>query len=115
MGDESDALSDWGSDLEGAGEVLESQEMVTNYVLGPIKHNTENINQMKKTYEEAKRGVVGSTITCPSCNGKHIKTTYHKVFCCIRCKDFYWNFTDEKRRYRLHLWKVEIVRRNINR
>lgn len=42
-------------------------------------------------YEENKAAKVGSTITCPTCGKEFVKKQYSQAFCCLQCKDKYWN------------------------
>jgi hypothetical protein len=65
------------------------------------------INTMGVRYNEAKKAKVGDEITCPTCGKKHIKTTYHKIFCSNykargrhNCKDNFWNRVDPEKRCR---------------
>jgi hypothetical protein len=81
MGDEAEALSDWGSDAE-VNDLMREDEL--DATLG--------------YYEAAKAAKVGSLIVCPTCQIRHTKTTYHKIFCSNakthgrkNCKDIYWN------------------------
>ena len=59
------------------------------------------IVKMKTIYDASKRAKTGGTIQCPYCGNKHMKTTYHKVFCSNaktkgrnNCKDNFWNKVD---------------------
>ena len=65
------------------------------------------INAMKIKYDAAKKAKTGDTIICPCCGNRHIKTTYHKVFCSNaktkgrnNCKDNFWNKVDPEKRCR---------------
>lgn len=51
-------------------------------------------------YDNAVLAKIGSTIHCPSCGKKIVKTTYHKKFCSTGCKDRFWNRFDSRRRAR---------------
>ena len=42
-------------------------------------------------YEENKAAKVGSTIICPTCGKEFVKKQYSQAFCCLQCKDKYWN------------------------
>jgi len=59
-----------------------------------------DIEEMCRLYKAAREAKTGSTVLCPTCKKAHRKTTYHKVFDSTRCKDRYWNLTDEGRRER---------------
>ena len=50
-----------------------------------------SIKVLKKYYNLAKGAKTKTTIICPSCGCEIIKTTYHKTFCSLVCKDYYWN------------------------
>ena len=73
----------------------------TNNIEASIKHA-----QMQ--YQSNKDALVGSTIVCPSCGKRFIKSQYNKLFCSNQtsssqsnnCKDLYWNSTEPKRRQR---------------
>jgi hypothetical protein len=67
----------------------------------------KNLTSLKQLYNNAKKAKVGDTIKCPACLKKHVKTTYHKIFCCNyktvgpnNCKDNFWNFVDPEKRCR---------------
>ena len=55
-------------------------------------------------YDNASLAKVGSVIRCPVCGKKITKTTYHKKFCCMKCKDKFWNSFDPQRRERALEW-----------
>jgi hypothetical protein len=68
--------------------------------------STEKIDLFKMRYDKAKASPVKTSINCPTCNKRHLKTTYHKVFCGRkRCKDEYWNTVDDVRRSRAKEYK----------
>lgn len=62
-------------------------------------HAEEVAQEMFSAYHAAKKAKRGSTIRCPNCSKKIVKTTYNKVFCSngrtvkgrSSCKDVYWN------------------------
>ena len=69
--------------------------------------SNKRISIMKYHYNKAKDAKVGDNIVCPGCNGRHIKTTYQKVFCSNiktkptgNCKDKFWNIVDPEKRCR---------------
>ena len=53
-------------------------------------------------YDKAKKAKVGETIICPSCKTEFKKTHWQQKFCKTKaktkCKDYYWNNVDEKKR-----------------
>lgn len=82
-----------------------------------IKHanNLPNeIRRMRTVYQHNKQAKVGATITCPVCNKQFQKKSYQQAFCSNgnkqknnthlgvkNCKDKYWNFVDDNRRFRM--------------
>ena len=42
-------------------------------------------------YEENKAAKVGTEIICPTCGKPFAKKQYSQAFCCLQCKDKYWN------------------------
>lgn len=69
---------------------------------------SERLEEMKRLYDVAKAAKVGTEVVCPVCKTKHIKTTYHKVFCSNGrktskdCKSKYWNTIHPERLDRLY-------------
>lgn len=69
---------------------------------------SERQEEMKRLYEAGKAAKVGTEIVCPVCREKHIKTTYHKVFCSNGrktrkdCKSKYWNMIHPERLDRIY-------------
>lgn len=69
---------------------------------------SERQDEMKRLYDAAKAAKVGTEVICPVCKTKHIKTTYHKVFCSNGrktskdCKSKYWNTIHPERLDRLY-------------
>jgi len=60
----------------------------------------DEVEAMKKRYQDCKRAETGATIICPTCKKRIIKRTYNKIFCKNDCKDKFWNNTSDKRRER---------------
>ncbi len=76
----------------------------------------EKYSQMKLLYNQAKKAKVGDNIRCPHCNKKHVKTTYHKVFCSNyktkstnNCKDNFWNKVDPEKRCRKTDYYFDVI------
>jgi hypothetical protein len=66
--------------------------------------NSDSIASMKETYEINKRKKVGDKMNCAVCKKEVVKKSYQAKFCCIKCKDQYWNTVDETRRERAKLF-----------
>lgn len=97
MSDESFALYEWSDDLEDFDEDEDFE---------PIIRSTTKIELFLARYNAAKAAKVKEVIHCPTCNKRHLKTTYHKVFCKDRKrKDTYWNTVDDSRRERAKAYK----------
>lgn len=69
--------------------------------------------QMKARYKQNKEAEVGATIQCACCNKSIVKKQYAQCFCSpkkkngkkvSKCKDRYWNYTDDKRNERAQRW-----------
>ena len=63
-----------------------------------------SIDSMKETYEINKRKKVGDKMDCANCNKSVVKKAYQAKFCCVKCKDQYWNTVDDTRRERAKLF-----------
>jgi hypothetical protein len=88
MSDEAFALYEWSDDMEDGDEE-------------DIPLSTAKIELFLHRYAIAKAAKVKTIVHCPTCNKKHVKSTYHNIFCKNRkCKDTYWNTVDDARRDR---------------
>ena len=62
----------------------------------------KNKKQLISARQKCVDAKVGDEIVCPSCNSKHIKSSYQTVFCKTKggtvCKDNFWNNVDPKKR-----------------
>lgn len=74
----------------------------------------DKIRRMRTVYLASKQAKVGTTITCPVCGKRFVKKSYQQAFCSNgnkqknnthlgvkNCKDKYWNFVDDSRRFRM--------------
>lgn len=52
---------------------------------------------LKARYLANKEAKVNTYVKCPICGTTFYKRTYHKTFCCTKCKDKYWNYVDDTR------------------
>lgn len=94
MSDESFSLYEWSDNMEDGDD-----EEVT-----PL--STAKIDLFLSRYAVAKAAKVKTVINCPTCNKRHLKTTYHNIFCKNRkCKDTYWNTVEDTRRERAKTYK----------
>lgn len=71
-------------------------------------------DMMRSRYRANKKAEVGATINCAYCNRIIIKKQYSQCFCSpvkkngrktSKCKDGYWNYTDDKRNERTQRFK----------
>ena len=53
---------------------------------------------MLKSYKRNKDEPVGAEIECPVCKTNFIKKKDSHAFCCIPCKDDFWNKVDPRKR-----------------
>ena len=91
MSEEAFTLYEWSDDMED----YEDEDEDTS----PL--STEKIELFLSRYAVAKAAKVKEVVCCPTCNKRHLKTTYHNIFCKNKkCKDTYWNTVDDKRRDR---------------
>lgn len=44
-----------------------------------------------KRYDINKSAKVGEELVCPVCGGRFVKKSWQQAFCCVSCKDRYWN------------------------
>ena len=94
MSDESFCLYEWSDDMED-GDDEESTPL-----------STAKIDLFLSRYAVAKAAKVKEVINCPTCNKRHLKTTYYNIFCKNRkCKDTYWNTVEDTRRERAKTYK----------
>lgn len=47
-------------------------------------------------YAQSKKAKTGEKIVCPSCEKTLVKRSYQQAFCCLKCKDRYWNSTPDR-------------------
>ena len=105
MSDETDALSDMGSDQE-ADYYLSLNDDLYNYDKIANIYKTSRAKRMKEQskrenrYNAAKQAKTGETITCAGCGKGFKKKSYQQAFCSNKgkgnCKDTYWNRTDKR-------------------
>ena len=62
---------------------------------------------MMVRYEDAGKSETGTTIKCAACGKKIIKSTYHRKFCDDKCKNYYWNRVDGKRKLRARAFNAK--------
>ena len=53
--------------------------------------------QKQNLYLQNKEAKTGETIKCPICGEVFIKKQYAQAFCCKKCKDSYWNTSNQDR------------------
>lgn len=49
------------------------------------------MSKRKEIYKTNKLAKVNEEIVCPICGKHFIKKQWQQAFCCIKCKDAYWN------------------------
>ena len=52
---------------------------------------SRKISKRQQRYIDNKKAKCGAEISCAVCGKIFIKKQYSQAFCCIRCKDAYWN------------------------
>ena len=58
----------------------------------------ERKDRIELTYEASKQAKTGTIITCPMCRKQFKKKQYSQAFCCIACKDAYWDRKGDRHR-----------------
>lgn len=94
MTEESFVLYEWSGNMED----YDDEEIV--------ELSTAKIELFQSRYNAAKAAKVKEVVYCPTCNKRHLKTTYHNIFCeNPKCKDTYWNAISDNRRERAKIYK----------
>ena len=94
MTEESFVLYEWSGDMEDDDD----EEIV--------ELSTAKIELFQSRYNAAKTAKVKEIVHCPTCNKRHLKTTYHNIFCKNpKCKDTYWNTVSDNRRESAKIYK----------
>ncbi len=102
-GTEADAMDDSGFTVELDPSCREDEDdfgsnrgrrFMNARPVGP----TIRTKEIEYRYDKARAAAVGSTVACPVCGTRFVKTTYHKSFCSNQktvkrgsCKDKYHN------------------------